>query len=628
MDRVKFGMLLMAWFLLPLIRVAAQTPRINSLEYRLAQTGNGADSLEVLLAICEQNFSLSLDSLRVFASEAKSAASVYGNQAEVGLADYYYTLCISREGLADSAIHTCDRWLGRLSYSHDRGLYVRYKMLQVGLMGLISRTNEALDSAYSLLKDAEGVRDTALQIRLKSLIGSTFSDAGQYPEGLGWLYDADRTSRDPQYDSLKNSNVLFFNIGLDLNYLGKYDSAGFYAERTISLASKYQNRFMLAYGLGLKAFILSYTGKPALAELPMEESMRIFFQVGSIYGVINAMTAMAKYYTAAGKPGKGIQVCRSALSLLAKYPIVPREVIYTQIASCYKGAGDYRNYASTLDTLMALKDSTYRVNGTDALVALNARYAISRNEALIARQKLQLIHKDLWIWGSVLLILLISVGVWFTFQRNRARHKAAVTLAEEKERKRISADLHDNIGAYAAAISAGIEEIERRNMITDPEFVSNLKEYSAGIISSLRETIWAFNRESVSMTSLCDRIKIYIQKIQKVYPGIRVRLEESGPGQKTLSPVQALNIFRIIQEGLHNALQHSGGTEVLVRMTIQGEGMELTIEDNGVGFDFEGQQGGGNGLNNMKKRALEAGFRLTYCRAQPRGVRVRVVSEG
>ncbi|HUX84900.1 MAG TPA: ATP-binding protein [Chitinophagaceae bacterium] len=626
MDRVKFGMLLMAWALLSVFRVAAQTPRIDSLKSRLAQAGKGAESLSVLLALCDQASSLSLDSLRLFASNAKAVASRYGNQHDIGLADFYLTLCLNREGLTDSALRVCNRKLAELTGTRD--LYLRFKMLQIGLIAIVSRTNEALDSAYSLLKEAEMVRDTGLEIQLKSMIGSFFSDAGQYPEGLGWLYDADRTSLDPKYDSLKNNAVVFFNIGLDLNYLGKFDSAEVCAEKTISLARKFQNRNLLAYGLGLKAFILSYTGKPSLAEQPMKESLGIFFQMGSIYQVINAMTAMAKYYTAAGKPEKGIQICRNALALLAKYPIVPREIIYEQIAAGYKAAGNYRKYSETQEILLALKDSTYRVNATDAMTALQARYDISRNETLIASQKLQLLHKDLWIWGSVLLILLISAVVFFTFQRNRNRHKAALILAEEKERKRISADLHDNIGAYAAAISAGIDEIERRNLITDPEFVRNLKEYSTGIISSLRETIWAFNRESVTLVNLLDRIKIYIQKIQKAYPLIQIRMEENSPVPKILSPVQALNIIRIIQEGLHNALHHSMGTEVLVRLSTQEGFLELNIEDNGVGFDFEGIQPRGHGLNNMKKRAQEAGFRLSYSRMEPHGVRVRLVSAG
>jgi signal transduction histidine kinase len=138
----------------------------------------------------------------------------------------------------------------------------------------------------------------------------------------------------------------------------------------------------------------------------------------------------------------------------------------------------------------------------------------------------------------------------------------------------------------------------------------------------LRDTIWAFNKESITLTGISDRIKIYTQKMQPAYPQASISIEEDIRKEKKLSPVQALHIFRIVQEALHNALQHSLCNKVSININSNDEVAEIKVEDNGNGFDPESVHNAGNGLRNMKSRAAEAGFDLAFRKIAPKGTRV------
>ena len=146
-------------------------------------------------------------------------------------------------------------------------------------------------------------------------------------------------------------------------------------------------------------------------------------------------------------------------------------------------------------------------------------------------------------------------------------------------------------------------------------------------MASLRDTIWAFNKESITLTGISDRIKIYTQKMQPAYPQVSISIEEDIRKEKKLSPVQALHVFRIVQEALHNALQHSFCSKISITIHSNDQMTEIKVEDNGNGFDPESIHHVGNGLLNMKSRATEAGFDLVFRKIAPKGTQISLAAK-
>jgi signal transduction histidine kinase len=192
------------------------------------------------------------------------------------------------------------------------------------------------------------------------------------------------------------------------------------------------------------------------------------------------------------------------------------------------------------------------------------------------------------------------------------------------ERERISRDLHDNLGAYVSAIASDIDNISGITVIEQSVF-KNLKDNASEIMSNLRNTIWALKKETITVTGISDRFKSYIQKLQPSYPGKKMFVEEDITRNYSLSPAVALNIFRIMQEAIHNALKHSGGDTISIAIRSH-DYLQVCIMDNGRGFQWNDERNKGNGLQNMQWRAEEAHLIFQVEKNQPTGTKVIIAS--
>ncbi|MFM9076400.1 MAG: sensor histidine kinase, partial [Bacteroidota bacterium] len=198
--------------------------------------------------------------------------------------------------------------------------------------------------------------------------------------------------------------------------------------------------------------------------------------------------------------------------------------------------------------------------------------------------------------------------------RQRIRRKLEETIRKAEldrslaaERERLSRDLHDRLGAYAAAIKSNINQLERAEA-RDAVALDRLKKNAAEMVTALRETIWALKQEKVALTGISDRIKSYVNRISPDFPQVHIQVTEQPGLPHHASPAEAIHLMAIIQEALTNALRHSGCNKI--EITFSGDnGFRVSVTDNGQGLT-EDPKGGdsGYGLRNMRQRAAESGF--------------------
>jgi signal transduction histidine kinase len=246
----------------------------------------------------------------------------------------------------------------------------------------------------------------------------------------------------------------------------------------------------------------------------------------------------------------------------------------------------------------------------------------------IFRKSFIIIISPAWwqtIWFKILLtILFIGIISLIVQQYSRQRYLRKISALElqqqiQHERERISRDLHDNLGAYAAAIASNIDSIKNSQYVSDINFLHRLQNNSQSIINQLNNTIWALNKEAISLTAISDRFKIFLQKIQPNYSQVDIAIKETIVHDHTLSPSNALHLFRIMQEAVNNALRHSKCQNILIQIS-SSESWKICIKDDGEGIpDIDKKLITGNGLRNIKLRCAEAGWIVAWQNAIPNG---------
>jgi len=478
-----------------------------------------------------------------------------------------------------------------------------------------------------------------LQIKGKTLIGWAYLEMGQTKEALNRHLAAFRTTTDTVL--LQKYSILFANLALNYNGLGKTDSAFYFIDKAVRYSRTNENLFALSNSLAIQAQLYVLSGQNKKAEQPLKEVVEIRKLIGDPFYIVSDMSQLAMYYARNGQPEKGIDLCKKGIAIANQFHLDTKLFfLYGTLADNYKALGDEVNYAKTLEKIIVLKDSVYQANSAHSLAEMQTKYELQKKENIIIQQKLGLIEKNYFIYGSLILLLLSLISGFLIFKGFRKRQQLkmqlmqeeekrlsaqAVTAAEETERKRIAADLHDNLGAYAASIASNIDYLKIAQ--TDKQNATALKELqnnSQSMVAQLSDTIWALKKDAYPLTAISDRVKIFIQKIQSSYPDIIIDVIEEIPTDHVLSPAQAFHLFQTMQEGIINALRHSGAKHVTV--IIGGdEHWRVSINDDGKGFS-QNSIVSGSGLYNMKARSKEAGWNIHWQQNNGNGTSVIITS--
>lgn len=605
--------------------VHAQTPKIEQLKRSVKAAISDDQRLDACLQLCTQSHSLNIDTLYYYASLARQEAVKLGNKNKIILADTYLETWLNRKERFDSALLICNRDLQGLSYRNSAEVYEKVLIQKGYILMRSGKHKEAQDLAFRFLQEAEQYNDTTSQIFSKWLIGNVYRNMGQTELALQWFDKAVQTGSKEDREEVKNEFGLYFLMGMMYNWksvdetptnlkLELSDSllSISYLDKSIRDSRRFGNLGVLARSLNVKASVVGNRDHVVMEGEYIQEARHIYEQLHDTLSMLNMVSPMCFYYIDAGQPDKGIKVCLEGLEMVKRGNHFPIFDLYDALAECYKASGNYPKYAETLSTIISTKDSIYKKNSERDLQELNAKYEDQKKENTIIQQKLDLAAKKNTVYVISIILGLVLLGIVFLFRYYAKRQKlqkqneaVAIAAAEEAERRRISADLHDNIGAYAAAASSTISTIRP----TDPETgntLSILRDNVQEMITQLNDSIWALNKKAIYLTGISDRFKLFVQKLEQSYPQVTILIYEEIQEDRHLSSFQALHLFRILQESLNNALKHSKCQNINIHIQSDTSQLRIVIADDGVGM-VSGKSNG-NGLPNLKQRARESGW--------------------
>ncbi len=364
-----------------------------------------------------------------------------------------------------------------------------------------------------------------------------------------------------------------------LQYL---DSAIVYAQKSKSLAQK-------GFALIKKGHILTKNKQYKKAEVILNEAIKT-------------------YDMASDSP-----------SLL--YAYLEKKILYTS-------KKDYKAASLMGDSIFGLAVQNYDKRFAEGISEMEVKYKTAEKEREILEQRAKLAEKELalkereyQIYGALGLALLFCILGYLFYNQQKLKNRQLVketklkdALKEietqnklQEQRLRISRDLHDNIGAQLSFIISSIDNLKYASKETSNEFkekLSYISEFTSSTIDQLRDTIWAMNKDKISLTDLQSRTLAFIEKAKMAKQDVKFKFNNEVETEIEFTAIEGMNLFRVMQETINNSLKYADADLIAVDFSEINNQLVISLKDDGVGFEKETIQLG-NGLYNMQKRMDE-----------------------
>ncbi|WP_369885371.1 tetratricopeptide repeat protein [Allomuricauda sp. XS_ASV26] len=362
-----------------------------------------------------------------------------------------------------------------------------------------------------------------------------------------------------------------------------------------------------------------------------EKALKIQQEKEDWYVAIHLKNDIAKTYILQGKLNKAKAIADQAYDeALQKGIVLAQLELCNTLSEINNNLGNYGEAYTFLQQSVKINDSLKSDERAKEVLNLKEKYESEQKENEILRQQNQLVESELSIKkrnnmlmgsGGLVAILLIVGFVLFREQKIKAKNFERETVLEKamaearaqenlkEQRLRIARDLHDNIGSQLTYLTSLTDSAKRgidKGEVFLMEKLTQMKQFSLVTISELRDTIWAMNKDEISLEDIKERTQQMAATVHEATDD-KTRVKIKGtPANRVLNAFVGMNLFRIIQESVNNAVKHSGSELIEVIFNEIDGAVQIVVLDFGRGFSTS-KESTGNGLHIMRNRAEKAG---------------------
>nr|WP_223033676.1 tetratricopeptide repeat-containing sensor histidine kinase [Hanstruepera marina] len=437
-----------------------------------------------------------------------------------------------------------------------------------------------------------------------------------------------KTIIDPVYD----------NYGVLLGMKKDWDSALYYHEKSLKLKKQLNDSVGIPFGYAHLANVYLNQKKFGKALKYLDSSLVIRKKRHDTYGVTDAYLYYGDLYFSKKDYKNAVVYYKKGYGMALENHYFPlKKYAAEYLYKSNDSLGDYKAALKYNLIFNQLKDSVLNIETNNKISELEIQFQTENKEKEILSQRADLAEKELdinqkntQIIGLCVLALVLALLGYLVYNQQRLRNlqlkkegelKEALIKIEaqnklQEQRLEISRDLHDNIGAQLTFIISSLDNLKYGFNLPDKlgKKLNAISEFTIATIYELRDTIWAMNKNEISFEDLRSRISNFIDKASVASEAVKINFSANPKLQQTLklSSVKGMNVYRIIQEALNNALKYASANAIHVLLESDGDkSFQISIQDDGKGFDLNAVEYG-NGLKNMKKRAeeIEAKFKI------------------
>jgi two-component system, NarL family, sensor kinase len=293
---------------------------------------------------------------------------------------------------------------------------------------------------------------------------------------------------------------------------------------------------------------------------------------------------------------------------------------YHELAAIAEKIGNFALSLNYYKKHARLKDSIYSGDKMKQIEQLNAKYQAEKKEQQLKLQKAEITKKNYLLWGLAASIALLFLAGTNFYRKRQLQNKMnlqaevmkqqdlatrAIISAEENERKRIAAELHDGVGQMMSAAKMNLSAFENDMQFKD-EAQKITFEKLIGLVDESCKEIRSVSHQmmpnALLKSGLGNAVKEFLDKIDNRI--IKINLHTAGLQERLDGNTETV-LYRVIQECVNNVIKHSGAVNLDISLIKDADGIAATVEDNGRGFDTtDRQKFEGIGLKNISSRVV------------------------
>ena len=597
-----------------------QTKKIDSLKAQLSKTDlHDTVRIKTYFALGGRFGPYSLDSLKKYTLKAIDLSKLNDNYLLDG-AYFYMGLYHSDKGEIDKAKNYYKKAMVLVDSVNDKQKLSKILSNYANLLNETTELDEKIDYFTRALKLKESIGNKLeighTQYNFSILYGNTGFDS----LAIDYLKRALKNVEDSNQMALKGhilNSLTAFALKNE-----RFEEAESYIEKSEKICEKTgANR--LCYNTFIKkGTYLDKLKRFTEAEVAFIQSLEYAKKRKTPDDIMLAYANLGKHYELSGNPKKAILSFKKAQeNNTDKTERRISQFAYESWSRAESKVGNYKKSNDYLKKYVKIKDSLNSEQNKKSLANAESKYQSEKKDKEIAEQKLVLADKELALTQSqsktrtmsILIVSLLSASIllWFLFQQRQKRiQQQLVTIqreqevrtleslmeGEEKERFRIAKELHDGVNGDLSAIKFKLSSLLEMNNTVIKEAVT--------MIDNSCEQVRAISHNLVPPSlrdfNLLEAVEEYCQSMNSIHEP-EVHFQHIGD-VIGLDKKQEANLFRIVQELVTNSIKHAEASEINIQLSHLENTLQLTVEDNGKGFDSKTIKSDGIGMRNVQSR--------------------------
>ncbi|WP_229253681.1 ATP-binding protein [Dyadobacter sp. NIV53] len=451
-------------------------------------------------------------------------------------------------------------------------------------------------------------------------IGTAFEHANLFNKSLVYKQKALKLAR-TMNDSLQLADILT-NLAGCLGNLKKHQES----------MALYREGLQVAQLVKSDVFIIQAFGGLCRANRGLKQlekaqnfgkmGLKLARKTSNVFLEMECLRALMFVAEDLGQPETSAKYTAEALKIAEENQMTDHLIeLYEDYAHDKAREKNYKSAYEYLNKYIILNDSIQGKDVQKQLQELDTKYLTAQKEKQIITLEKENQTRNTLIYSLIaglLVLMLIAMLVYrnITIRKRIAENEVlqlqqekqllatqSILKGQEEERKRVARDLHDGLGGLLSGIKLTLNSVKGNVILPEASAMTFTRAINQldSAISEMRRVAHSMMPEALVRFGLVDALTDFCSGISESGQ-LKVYMHAFGFDKRLDSSVEIV-LYRIVQELLNNVLKYAEATEAQVQLTLVGNNVSLTVEDNGKGFDTtQLDRNKGAGLRNVQAR--------------------------